>query len=95
MYQITTIIIRKDRINGNTPIEINKWVRQGWPLSAILFNIYIDKVIKDWLQVIKQNILRKNLTLNTILFVDDHVIVENTEDELQRAAYTLNSIAIK
>jgi hypothetical protein len=26
MYQNTTIIIRKDRLNNNTPIEINKGV---------------------------------------------------------------------
>jgi hypothetical protein len=45
--------------------------------------------------VIKQNILAKNLILNTILFADDHVIVTSTEGELQRAVYTLNNITIK
>jgi hypothetical protein len=60
-----------------------------------MFNIYIDKVIEDWLQVIKQNILAKDLILNTSLFAADQVIVASTENELQRAAYTLNNIAIK
>jgi hypothetical protein len=46
--------------------------------------IYIDRVIKDWLQVIKQNILAKDLILNTVLFTDDQVIVTSMEDELQR-----------
>jgi hypothetical protein len=41
------------------PIEINKVVRLVCPLSPILFNIYVDKVIKDWLQVIDQNIFSK------------------------------------
>jgi hypothetical protein len=60
MYQNTIIITRKARVNNNnTPI--NKGVRQGCPLLRILFNVYIDKVIKDWLQVIKQNILAKDL----------------------------------
>jgi hypothetical protein len=57
-------------------------------------SIYIDKVIKDWLQVIKPNISAKDLILNTILFADDQVIVASTEDKLQRAAYALNNIAI-
>jgi hypothetical protein len=45
--------------------------------------------------VFKQNILAKDLTPNTILFMYDQVIMANTEDEMQRAAYTLNNIAIK
>jgi hypothetical protein len=78
-----------------TPIEINKGVRQERPLSLVLFNIYIDKVTKDWLQVIKPNILAKNLILSTVLFAADQVIVASTEDEVQRAAYTLNNRANK
>jgi hypothetical protein len=62
------------------PIEINKGVRKKCSLSPILFNIYTDKVINDWLQVIKQNILAKDLILNTILFTDDQVIEASTED---------------
>jgi hypothetical protein len=54
-----------------------------------LINIYIDKVIREWLQVIKQNILAKDLTPNTIIFADGQVIVARTEDELQRVAHTL------
>jgi hypothetical protein len=95
MYQNTAIIIRKDRINGNTSIEINKGVRQGCPLALILFNIYIDKVIKDWLQVIKQYMSAKELILNTVFFADDQVTVTSTEDELKIAVYTLNNLAMK
>jgi hypothetical protein len=50
MYQNTTIIIRKERVNDNSPVEINKGVQLGCPLSPTLFNIYIDKVVKVGLQ---------------------------------------------
>jgi hypothetical protein len=50
------IIISKERVNGNNPIETNKEVLLGCPLLPILFNIYTDRVIKDWQQVIIQNI---------------------------------------
>jgi hypothetical protein len=61
MYQNTTTIIRKDRVNGYTPTEINKEVRQGCPLSPVLFNTYTDS--DQRLAVIKQIILAINLIL--------------------------------
>jgi hypothetical protein len=65
-------------------LAVNEGVREGCPLTPVLFNIYVVKVIIDWLQVIKQNILTNDLILNIILFLDDQVIVENTEDEKQK-----------
>jgi hypothetical protein len=69
--------------------------RQGCPISPVLFNISIDKVIKEWQHKIKQNVMIKNLILNTILFADDQVIVTSTEDDVQRAGNALNSVAMK
>ena len=70
------------------PVEINKGVRQGCPLSPTLFNIYLDDIITKWL---KQDItgikLSKNQLLSTLLFADDRVIIANTEDNVQKAAY--------
>jgi hypothetical protein len=68
-----------------SPTEINKGIRQGCSLPPILFIIYIAKVIKQRLQMIKQNVLAKDLILNTILFANDQVIVASTEHELQGA----------
>jgi hypothetical protein len=53
MHQNTIIIIRKSRVNGTTPIEINKRFLQGCHLSPMLFNIHINRVIKNGLQMIK------------------------------------------
>ena len=67
------------------PVEINKGVRQGCPLSPTMFNIYFDDIITKWL---KQDItgikLLKNLQLSTLLFADDQVIIADTEDNLQK-----------
>jgi hypothetical protein len=42
--------------------------------------------------MIKQNVMMKNLILNTILFPDNQVIVTSTEDDMQRAVYALNNV---
>jgi len=73
------------------PVEINKGVRQGCPLSPTLFNIYLDEIITKWQ---KQDItgikLSKNQQLSMLLFADDQVVIADTEDNLQKAAHKLN-----
>jgi len=68
------------------PVEINKRVRQGCPLSPTLFNIYLDEIITKWQ---KQDItgikLSKNQQLSTLLFADDRVTIADTENNLQKA----------
>jgi transcription initiation factor TFIIIB Brf1 subunit/transcription initiation factor TFIIB len=75
------------------PVEINKGVHQGCPLSPTLFNTYLDEIITKWQ---KQDIigikLSKNQQLSTLLFADDQVIKADTEDNLQKAAHKLNRI---
>jgi len=73
------------------PAEINKGERQGCPLSPTPFNIYLDEIITKWQ---KQDItgikLSKNQQLSTLLLADDQVIIAETEDNLQKAAYKVN-----
>ena len=91
---------KKIRIKFNEgisePIHINKAVRQGCGLSPILFNIYIDKIIKEFKTVIKKGIQLNNRKLmNTILYADDQILMATSEDDLQTLAHHLNLIARK
>jgi transcription initiation factor TFIIIB Brf1 subunit/transcription initiation factor TFIIB len=73
--------------------EINRGVRQGFPLSPTLFNIYLDEIITKWQKEEITGIpLSKNKQLLTLLFADDQVIISNTEDNLQKAVHKLNQI---
>jgi len=67
-------------------------VRKGCPLSPVLFNLYLDEVIRTWLTKLKTSKCFKELIFNTLLFADDQFIVSDTEDNLQQAVYLLHRI---
>jgi len=61
------------------PVEINKGVCQGCPLSPTLYNIYLDAIITKWQnQDITRIKLSKNQQLSVLLFADDQVIIANS-----------------
>ncbi|KAJ4434368.1 hypothetical protein ANN_22927 [Periplaneta americana] len=57
------------------------------PLSIPANSISIHQLFGELL-----NFLTSALTLNTLLYADDQVIISNSEDNLQRGLYTLNEI---
>ena len=95
IYRNTKIRIKfNDGISE--PICINKGVRQGCGLSPVLFNIYINKIIQEFKIVIKKGIQLNNRKLvNTILYADDQILMDTSEDDLQTMAHHLNLIARK
>jgi len=71
---------------------ITQGVREGCPLSNVLFNLYLDKVIRIWLQKLRTSKYFKELIFNTLFFADDQFIISDTEDNLQKAVYLLYNI---
>ena len=73
-------IIRVNAGNGISEDSkvITKGVRQGCPLSPVLFNLYLDEAIQSWLQKLKTSKYFKELICNTLLFADDQFIISDT-----------------
>lgn len=82
----------KIKINQNPPRSINRGVRQGCPLSACLFNLYIDDAIRLWKNMIKGGIRIDGKILNTLLYADDQILIAKSEDELQMFTHKLNIV---
>lgn len=92
LYQKTKIKVKIGEKISNY-ISINKGVRQGCPLSCVLFNIYMDKIIREWTKETPKGVqLAENKFLETILFADDQVILAENEDDLQRNVYKLEKV---
>ena len=68
-------------------------MRQVCPLSPVLFNFYLDEVIRIWLQKLKTSEYFKELIFNTLLFADDHSIISDTKHNLQKAVYLLYNMS--
>jgi len=74
-------------------IYINQGVQQGCNLSSALFNIYIDDLLRNWKHKADAGILLKgSLYLNTLPFADDQVVIQDSEDKLQKSVYILNQM---
>jgi len=58
-----------------------------------LFNLYLDEVIRIWLQKLKTNKYFKELIFSALLFADEQFIISDTEDNLQKAVYLLYNIS--
>ena len=75
-------------------IYINQGVRQRRNLSLTLFNIYIDDLLRNWKHKADAGtLLKRNLYLNTLLFADDQVVIQDSEDKLQKSVYILNQMS--
>ena len=73
---------------------INQGVREGCNLSPAFFNIYVDDLLRNWKHKFDAGImLERNLYLNKLLFPDDQVIIQDSEDKVQKSVYILNQIS--
>ena len=88
LYEETKIQIKQREL-----VKISGGVRQGCPLSTTLFNLYLNDMIQTWKQQITGGINLGTLTVKTLAFADDQILIAKNEDELQRMLYKLNIVA--
>jgi len=59
-------------------------VRQGCSLSPLLFNIYIEELIREALENTEEGIKVGGKTVKAMRFADDQAMLAGSECDLQR-----------
>ena len=62
--------------------EFTKGVRQGCPLSPLLFNLYINDLL-DQVELSESTVSLNNVNVNSLMYADDLVAISLSELELQ------------
>jgi hypothetical protein len=71
-----------------------KEYEKGVIYHRLFLNIYIDDLLRNWKHKADDGILlKRNLYLNTLLFADDQIFIQDSEDELQKSVYILNQMS--
>ena len=90
--------IAEVRISGTKQTKkaiIGQGVRQGCPLSPLLFSIYQERMMRDAMEGIQDGVKVGGRTINEIRFADDQAIIANSEEGLQRIMEKLEKTSIK
>src|SRR5215471_9115504 len=83
LYMRQEAVVRLE--SGDTePGVIGRGVRQGCPLSLLLFSIYAESMMKDALDNIEEGVLVGGRLLKDVRFADDQAMVSSTSEGLQR-----------
>src|SRR5215471_5159924 len=79
--------------NRTEPGEIGRGVRQGCPLSALLFSIYAESIMRDAIDEIEEGVVVGGRLLKDVRLADDQAMVAGSSDGLQRLMDGLNRAA--
>eukprot|EP00731_Ephydatia_muelleri_P013746 Em0007g1056a len=82
IYSHSTVAIRTGRDSFTSAIPQNRGVKQGCPLSPILFNIVLESLLK-YLTTNKAGYTLAEDSYNSLAYADDICVAASTKEELQ------------
>ena len=91
LYMEQTAVVR---INSEVtePCLIGRGVRQGCPISPVLFNIYAKAMMKEALHSLEKGVKVGGVLIKAVRFADDQAMVAGTEKGLQSIMEETNRV---
>lgn len=62
-------------------------------MSLTLFSIHVEDLVRNWKTEVHQGIqMDRNCYMNVIMYADNVIILQNSEDNLQRSIHKLHEL---
>ena len=71
---------------------VEQGLRQGCPLSPWLFNIFLDRVVKEAMVEFRGGVELGSCLVQILLFADDTVVMAQTEEDLTENVKRLHEV---
>ena len=86
------VVVRVKGMNSG-PGLLGRGVRQGCPLSPMLFNTYIQQLIIEAMENVEDGIHVGGQLVNAVRFADDHAMAASANAGLKRIMNSLNMVS--
>ena len=74
---------------------MRKGIREGCTLSPWLFNIFMDNVVREARRECIRKVVLSTGTVGLLMFVDDMVMIAETEEALQHNVEAMNEALVR